>query len=115
MLHRRRVVALRLISKVVEEGNVLEIIRTSTAADRVAYALSGEITFDQIARLEALVTVARRRGRVVTLDLEHVWRVDRDAAVLIARHARRPDDGVRVGGVSTGLVEWLRAVVDEHP
>ena len=94
---------------------MLEITRTSTAADRVAYALSGEITFDQIARLEALVNAARRRGKVVTLDLEHVWRVDRNAAVLIARHARRPDDRVRVGGLSTGLIEWLRAVAHEYP
>jgi ABC-type transporter Mla MlaB component len=114
MLHQRGVLACRLMLAVIEEGNVLEIIRTSTANDRVAYALNGEITFDQIARLEALVNAARRRGKVVTLDLQHVWRVDRDAAVLIARHARRPDDGVRVGGLSTGLVEWLRAVVHEH-
>jgi hypothetical protein len=52
---------------------------------------------------------------MVTLDLEHVWRVDSDAAFLIARHARRPDDGVRVRGLSTGLLEWLRAVIHERP
>jgi hypothetical protein len=101
--------------RLVEEGNVLEIIRTSTAHDRVAYALSGEITFDQIARLEVLVDAARKRGKVVTFDLEHVWRVDRDAAVLIARHVRIPDNGVRVRGLSTGLLEWLSAVVHERP
>ena len=100
---------------VVEEGNVLEITRTTTPDDQVAYALSGEITFDQLARLEALVDAAHRRGKIVTIDLEHVWRVDRDAAVLIARHASRPDDGVRVKGLSTGLLEWLKAVVHEHP
>jgi ABC-type transporter Mla MlaB component len=94
---------------------VLEIIRTSTSRHRVAYELSGEITFDQIARLEALVDAARKRGKVVTLDVGHVWRVDRDAADLIARHARRPDDGVRVRGLSTGLLEWLSAVVHERP
>jgi ABC-type transporter Mla MlaB component len=99
----------------VKEGNVLEIIRTSTAHDRVAYALSGEITFDQIPRLEALVDAARSRGEVVTIDLEHVWRVDRDAAVLIARHVRRPDSGVRMRGLSTGLLDWLSAVVRERP
>jgi hypothetical protein len=44
-----------------------------------------------------------------------VWRVDREAAVLIARHARRPDNGVRVTGLSTGLVEWLGTVVQERP
>lgn len=94
---------------------MLEIIRTSTATNRVAYELNGEITFDQIARIEALVDAARKRGRVLTLDLEHVWRVDRDAAVLIARHALTPDNGVRVSGLSTGLLEWLGTVVRERP
>jgi hypothetical protein len=46
--------ARRLIFDVFEEGNVLEIIRTSTTHDRVANALSGEITCDQVLRLEAL-------------------------------------------------------------
>jgi ABC-type transporter Mla MlaB component len=114
MLRRRGVLARRLMFKVVEEGNVLEIIRTSTAGDRVTYALSGEITCDQIARLEAVVDAAHRRGKVVTLDLEHVWRVDRDAAVLIARPARGTGE-VRVRGLSKGLLEWLRTVVHEHP
>jgi ABC-type transporter Mla MlaB component len=94
---------------------VLEIIRTSTATDRVGYRLNGEITFDQIARLEALVRAARKRGKTVTIDLEHVWRVDRDAALFITGHAHRPDHGVRVEGLSTGLLEWLKAVVHEHP
>jgi ABC-type transporter Mla MlaB component len=114
MLHWRGALARPLMSAVIEEGNVLEIIRTSTTNDRVAYMLSGEITFDQISRIEALVKAAHMRGKVVTLDLEHVWRVDRAAAVLIARHARRPDAGVRVGGLSSGLNEWLEAVVHEH-
>lgn len=96
---------------------MLEIVRTSTATDDdgVAYALSGAITWDQVARLEALVRGARSSGKVVTFDLEHVWRVDRAAAVLIARHARRPDAGVRVRGLSAGLHEWLEAAVHEHP
>jgi ABC-type transporter Mla MlaB component len=115
MRQRRGVLARRLIFTSVEEGNVLEIIRTSTAVDPVAYALSGEITLDQIPRLEALVDAAHRRGEVVTIDLERVWRVDRDAAVLIARHVRRPDNGVRVRGLSTGLLEWLGTVVHERP
>ena len=108
-------VARLLVFTAVEEGNVLEIIRTSTAHDLVAFALSGEITLDQIPRLQALVDAARSRGEVVTIDLEHVWRVDRDAAFLIARHVRKPDNGVRVSGLSTGLVEWLSAVADERP
>jgi ABC-type transporter Mla MlaB component len=115
VLHRRGALARPLIFAALEEGNVLKIIRTSTTHDRVAYTLSGEITFDQVARIEALVNAALRRGKVVTLDLEHVWRVDQAAAVLIARHARRPEAGVRVGGLSSGLNEWLEAVVHEHP
>jgi ABC-type transporter Mla MlaB component len=114
MLRRHGALARPLMFVVIEEGNVLEIIRTLTTDHRVAYTLSGEITFDQIARIEALVNAARRRGKVVTLDLEHVWRVDRAAAVLIARHARRPEAGVRVGGLSSGLTEWLETVVHEH-
>lgn len=113
MLHLRGALACPLMSTDVEEGNVLEIIRTSTTHQRVAYTLSGELTFDQIPRIEALVNAARRRGQVVTLDLERVWRVDRAAAVLIARHARRPDAGVRVGALSSGLHEWLEAAVRE--
>jgi hypothetical protein len=41
----------------------------SPAHDGTAYALNGEITFDQIARLEALVSAARKRGRTLTFDL----------------------------------------------
>jgi ABC-type transporter Mla MlaB component len=115
MRQRRGLLARRLMFMVAEEGNVLEIIRTATAHDRVAYSLSGEITFDQLARLEALVSEERESGMVVTLDLAHVWRVDREAAAVIARHARNPDDGVRVRGLSTGLLEWLGTVVQERP
>jgi ABC-type transporter Mla MlaB component len=97
-----------------KESNVLEIVRSSNGEARVAYVLSGEITIDQIARLVALVDAARKRGKKVTLDLEHVWRVDRDAAALVARHASRSDDGVQVTGLSSGLREWLRSVVQEH-
>jgi ABC-type transporter Mla MlaB component len=114
MPHRHGPLARPLMFIAAEEGNVLEIIRTTTAHDGVAYVLNGEITFDQIPRLEAVVEAARRRGEVVTIDLEHVWRVDRDAAVLIARHVRRPDNGVRISGLSTGLLDWLSAVVHER-
>jgi hypothetical protein len=99
---------------IVEEDNVLEIIRTSTTKDQVAYTLSGEITFDQIARLELLVGAARQHGKVVTLELAHVWRVDRDAAECLVRHTHGPDHSVRVRGLSTGLLEWLQAVAHEH-
>ena len=94
---------------------MLEIARTATADDIVTYALSGEITVDQLERIESLVRKAVRRNRRVTIDLQRVWRVERDAAPLIAHHAARPNSQVRIVGARGGLLEWLRAVVDEAP
>ena len=94
---------------------MLEIARVATPDELATYALSGEITVDQRERIDALVQDAVERNRGVTLDLQHVWRIERDAASLIAHYACRPNNQVRVVGVPGGLLEWLRAVVDEVP
>ena len=94
---------------------MLEIARVGTTDGTATYALSGEITVDQLERIEALIQDAVEQNRGVTLDLQHVWRIERDAAFLVAHHACRPNDRVRMVGVPEGLLEWLRAVVDEVP
>ena len=94
---------------------MLDISRIASDDKRVTYALRGEITVDQMERFDSLISAARQRGRSVAFDLQRVWRVDRAAAVLIARHACRPNNQVRVVGLPMGLLEWLRAVSNEHP
>ena len=94
---------------------MLNIARVTTDSDGVTYALSGEITADQMKRLKALIRTATKRRRPITFDLQRVWRVDREAAALIGRHACRPNDTVRVVGLPRGLFEWLRTVRDAQP
>ena len=94
---------------------MLEIARVVSTDETATYALSGEITIDQMDRIEALIHDAAERHESITLDLLHVWRIERNAAFLIARHACRPNNQVRIVGVPGGLLEWLRAVVDEAP
>ena len=90
---------------------MLDIAPAATTNGIATYELSGEITIDQLERIEALVQEAEANNRAVTLDLRHVWRIERDAAFLIAHHACRPNNKVRIVGVPCGLLEWLRAVV----
>jgi ABC-type transporter Mla MlaB component len=97
------------------DGNMLDIARIATEDEQVTYALTGEITADQMKRLKSLIFTAKERGRAITFDLQRVWRVDRLAAVLIARHACRPNNDVRIVGLPTGLLEWLRTVSDAQP
>ncbi|HUL03433.1 MAG TPA: STAS domain-containing protein [Gemmatimonadales bacterium] len=94
---------------------MLDIARIATENEQVTYALSGEITADQMERLQSMILAATERGHAVTFDLQRVWRVDRRAAVLIARHACRPNTLVRIVGLPTGLLEWLRTVSDSQP
>lgn len=94
---------------------MLDIACIAARDDLVTYALSGDVTVDQLARIEALIQDAIEQNQRVTLDLQNVWRIERDAAFLIAHHACRPNNHVRFVGVPGGLLEWLRAVVDEVP
>ena len=92
---------------------MLEISLIPDTGWAIAYALSGEITDDQLARIEAIVESALARGRPITLDVQHVWRVDRAAGLLIARHACRPNNRVRIVGVGPELLGWLRTVAQD--
>ena len=94
---------------------MLEIDRVETTEDRATYELSGEVTVDQLERIESLIHDAVEGHRGVTLDLQHVWRVERDAAFLIAHYACRPNNQVRIVGVPGGLLEWLRTIVSGSP
>ncbi len=94
---------------------MLEIARQSSTDETSTYALSGEVTLDQLGRIEDLIHAAAERNESLTLDLQHVWRVERNAAFLIARHVCRPNDQVRIVGLPGGLLAWLRAVVEEAP
>jgi ABC-type transporter Mla MlaB component len=98
-----------------EEPKMLEIARVVSIDQTATYALSGEITLDQLERIEALIDGAAERNKSIALDLQHVWRIERNAAFLIARYACRPNNEVRIVGMPGGLLEWLRAVADEAP
>ena len=89
---------------------MLEIARVVPTDETATYALSGEITIDQLERIEALIHDAAERNDSIALDLQHVWRIERNAAFLIARHAFRPNNQVRIVGLPGGLLEWLSAV-----
>ncbi len=94
---------------------MLEITRVATADDLATYSLNGEITVDQLERIEDVIHDAVEHNRRVALDLQHVWRIERDAAFLIAHHACRPNNLVRIVGVRGDLLEWLSAVADQLP
>ena len=89
---------------------MLQITEQRSAANGVVYRLAGEITADQIPRLEALVRSALDSGHEVTLDVSGVWRVDRSTAGVIARFGSNPESGVRLAGVDQALFAWLRKV-----
>lgn len=84
---------------------MLKIAHESTSAGRARYALAGEITADQIPRLVELVRRCRKTGKTLTLNLERVWRVDRDAAAFFDSG---PGHNVTLVGLPEGLIDWLQ-------
>ena len=84
---------------------MLKITHKSTSARRALYALAGEITAGQIPRLEELVRRCLKTGNELTLNLERVWRVDRDAAPFFGSG---PGRNVTLVGLPEGLAEWLQ-------
>ena len=94
---------------------MLEITRLLSTDETAIHALSGEITVDQLERIETLIHDASERNESITFDLRHVWRIERNAAFLIARQACGPNHQVHFVGVPGGLREWLRAVAEEVP
>jgi ABC-type transporter Mla MlaB component len=94
---------------------MLQITEQRGPADRVVYRLAGEITADQIPRLEALVREALLAGQELTLDVSGVWRVDRPTTGLVARFCSNPGLGVRLEGADEGLLAWLRNAAGGRP
>jgi len=87
---------------------MLQITEQRGSANRVVYRLAGEITADQIPRLEALVREALVSGHELTLDVSGVWRVDRPMTELVARICSSPGLGVHLVGADQGLLAWLQ-------
>src|SRR5688572_14861141 len=87
---------------------MLLITEQPGSANRVVYRLAGEITADQIPRLEALVREALGSGHELTLDVSGVWRVDRPMTGLVARICSSPGLGLRLVGADQGLLAWLQ-------
>jgi ABC-type transporter Mla MlaB component len=88
---------------------MLQITKQRGSANGVVYRLAGEITEDQIARLEALVLGALDSGHELTLDISGVWRVDRSTVGPIARFCSSRGRHIRLVGVDQGLLAWLRS------
>ena len=84
---------------------MLKITHKSTSATHAIYSLAGEITADQLPRLEALVKASLEAGKALTLDLEWVWRVESD---VVAFFTSGPGSRVSLVGLPEGLEEWLR-------
>ncbi len=87
---------------------MLRITLLSVSPTHARYALAGEITEDQLPRLERIVRSAFAYGREVTLDLSQVWRVDRSTARLFAIRTARARPRVQLAGVEKGLLKWLQ-------
>jgi ABC-type transporter Mla MlaB component len=83
---------------------VLKIADMSTSAEHALYALAGEITAEQIPRLEELARRCLKAGKKLALDLTWVWRVDREAAAFFRSG---PGRDVALVGVPEGLIEWI--------
>lgn len=84
---------------------MLKIVQKSASATHAIYALAGEITADQLPRLEALVKASRAAGKALTLDMSWVWRADEGA---VAFFSSEPGREVSLVGLPEGLAEWLR-------
>ncbi len=93
---------------------MLQITKQQATPTRVTYRLAGEITLDQISRLEGLATSVLQSGRALTLDISDVWRVDRMSTELIASLWTFPGSRVRLEGADEGLLAWLRTVSSEQ-
>lgn len=89
---------------------MLQITEQRGSANQVVYRLAGEITADQIPRLEALVRAALDLGHELTLDVSGVWRMDRPTARLVAQLCSSPGPGFRLAGADRGLLAWLQSV-----
>jgi len=84
---------------------MLKIEKTSESGKHVVYALSGQISAAHVGELEKLVKGARREGRQVTLDLEGVGLVEREAVRFFSATA---SSGIRLQHCPVYVREWMR-------
>ncbi len=84
---------------------MLRITHKGTTAAGSVYALAGEITAEQLPRLEALVQACAAAGRGLTLDLSWVWRADGEMVAFLTTGTGR---AISLVGLPEGLAEWLR-------
>jgi len=84
---------------------VLKIMHRSTTATHAIYALAGEITADQLPRLETLVRSCSEAGKALSLDCRWVWGADGE---VVAFFTSGPGCRASLIGLPEGLAEWLR-------
>ena len=94
---------------------MLQITEQRATPTQVTYDLAGEVTVDQLHRLEGLVQSVLESGRELTFDLSGVWRVDRPSVRRIADFWSRSDSRVHLEGMDEGLLAWLGSQSNEHP
>ena len=86
-------------------------IQRSVDARTVRLVLSGHIELEHLAELQRLIDEDAPHKRV-TLDLEDVRLVDREAVGFLARCERR---GIRLENCSTYLRDWISREEHEDP
>src|SRR5262249_61289198 len=86
-------------------------IQRSVHARTVRIVLSGRIQSEHLAELQRLIDEDAPHKRV-TLDLEDVRLVDREAVGFLARCERR---GIRLENCSTYLRDWISREEHEDP
>jgi anti-anti-sigma regulatory factor len=84
---------------------VLKIEKTSESGKHVVYALSGQISAAHVDELEKLVKRARHEGRQITLDLEGVGLVEREAVRFFSSTASAD---IRLQHCPVYVREWMR-------
>lgn len=85
---------------------MLKIMHKATTATHAIYALAGEITADQLPRLESLFRSCTEAGKALSLDMRWVWRADGE---VVAFFSSGPGTGISLVDLPEGLAEWLRS------
>jgi len=78
-------------------------INTTAANGKVVFALSGRLTFENVAELKTLLE-SGSQGRRVTLDLENLVLVDREAVKFLERCE---SDSVQLKNCPAYIREWI--------
>lgn len=84
---------------------MLKIEAVVEPPSRVRLRLAGDLSADHLPELRRLIAEARGAGREVTLDLDAIKLIDRDAIVFFASPEGRK---ARLEGCPSYAVEWIR-------